>query len=618
MRTLLLASVLYDCIDGRHYTRLGSPARPDDDGGTFKKRKGTFLKPASIVYVLISLILLNGCTDTPGEIFIAVNQVGYEKDGTKQAYLVNAKATRFELVRTYDAKVVFSDSIKVLAEQDYVSGDIISVIDFSGFNTEGEYIIKTPEPARLVSNRFKISRQVYAEALQIMSKSYYYHRCGTLVGGESSGWKYDTCHLDDAPFFDARDQSINVTGGWHDAGDYNKFTVNTALSAGLLLYAYEAEPGNFRDNQLGIPESGNGTPDLLDEVSWALEWLLKMQRDDGAVYHKVSQEKWIGEYLPHTDPSVRYIFDVSSAATASFTAAAAIGARHLENYNPDFSQALELAAERAWNWLDENPENFPEGGFQNPEGVSGGQYGDPSDLDERLWAAMELYRLTARDSYLSYFIENYQTLFQSNIPPISWRDANSLALRAFLMSGAIGKYTNEKEAVQNAVLRHAHSILDVHAQNSYKNLLRYNQYYWGSNSVGLAYAFDLILACKITGDKIFEDAALDQLHYIMGRNPLNLSQITGVGAASVQHPYHQLSEMGNFNAPVAGMLVGGPNNHLHLNNNEISSYPPKNYEDVFKNYLVNEPAINFTAILIYVTSALTAPEKQTEIITTSN
>ncbi len=104
-----------------------------------------------------------------------------------------------------------------------------------------------------------------------------------------------------------------------------------------------------------------------------------MQRADGAVYHKVSQKKWIGEYLPHADPSTRYIFDISSAATASFTAAAAIGSRHLKNYNQDYSQKLQVAAERAWDWLEENPQNVPTGGFKNPEGVEGGQYNDLSD-----------------------------------------------------------------------------------------------------------------------------------------------------------------------------------------------------------------------------------------------
>ena len=579
--------------------------------------RADFVNKIQFLFLLIPFVILTGCTH-PQEKFIAINQVGYEKDTPKHAYLINKEAFWFELVRTNDSEVVHSGSMRKPLGRDEATGDYITIIDFSEYNTDGEYVIKVfgPQSEPVISNEFKISQNVYAEALQIISKSYYYHRCGIHVGDETD-WGYDICHVNDAPFFDEPGKSKNVTGGWHDAGDYNKFTVNTALSAGLMLYAFESNPENFWDNQLGIPESGNGIPDLLDEVSWALEWLLKMQRTDGAVYHKVSQKKWIGEYLPHSDPSTRYIFDISSAATASFTAALAIGARHLKNYNPDFSQSLETAAERAWNWLEENPENIPEGGFKNPEGVAGGEYGDPSDMDERLWAAMELYRLTDRAKYLSFFLQYYEQLFELEIPPISWRDANSLAMRAFLQSEAIGKYPEEKGAVRDAFVRHSDNVLKVHKQNGYRNLLRSDQYYWGSNSVGLAYAFDLIQAYKITGYENYKYAALDQLHFIFGRNPLNLSQVTGVGIAPVQHPYHQLSQVGRFNKPVPGMLVGGPNNHLLLNNRMISPYPAKNYEDVFKNYLVNEPAINFTAILIYVTSALSTPINQTEIVTTS-
>jgi endoglucanase len=611
-----LLSVLLNLVRNLKFSLSERQSLRGKGKGFLKMEPSIALRSVLFFYTLISLVYLTGCTEL-SEKFIAVNQVGYEKESPKQAFLVNAEAYRFELVRADDSNVVFSDSIKITVAKDSVTGDKISVIDFTDYKSEGEFIIKTIGPEPLTSNKFRIGQNVNEHALQIMSRSYYYHRCGTKVGSESD-WGYEICHTDDAPFFDIPEKSINVTGGWHDAGDYNKFTVNTALTAGLLLYAFESNPDMFWDNQLGIPESGNGIPDLLDEISWALEWLVKMQRDDGAVYHKVSQKKWIGEYLPHTDPSTRYIFDVSSAAAASFTAAVAIGSRHLKNYNPDFSQELQAAAERTWNWLEQNPEDFPAGGFKNPAGVLGGQYDDPSDIDERLWAAMELYRLTNHDRYLSFFIENYTKLYQTGIPPISWRDANSLAMRAFLRSETVGEFKEVKDAVQEAVFRHANSLLEVHDQNAYKNLLQADQYYWGSNSVGLAYAFDLIQAYKITGQTTYKNAALDQLHFVFGRNPLNLSQVTGVGFAAVQHPYHQLSQTGNFNRPVPGMLVGGPNNHLLLNDRLISPYPPKNYEDVFKNYLVNEPAINFTAILIYVTSALSNPSNQTETYTTSN
>lgn len=574
------------------------------------------MKTIHHLILFLLLVLFIGCSNVSDEKFVAVNLVGYKTDSPKQAYLVNSTADRFDIVRTDNSEVVFSDSLVITKKADSITGDELSLIDFSDFNGNGEFIIKTAGTDQIISHPFRIEENVYGEALKTVIKSFYYHRCGTQVGiGEE--WSYNICHLDDAPFYDVPEKSKQVTGGWHDAGDYNKFTVNTALSAGLLLYAYEMNPANFPDDQLGIPESGNGIPDLLDEVSYALEWLMKMQRKDGAVYHKVSQKKWMGEYLPHQDPSTRYIFEISSAATASFAAVSALGSRHLADFNPALSQKLTDAAIKAWNYLEEHPENQPEGGFKNPDDVTGGEYGDPSDLDERLWASMELYKLTNNKNCLEFFIQNYHKLNPGTISPISWRDAESLAFQAFLSADTQGNYSEDREAVRDKIIRHADSVLEVQKKNNYSNLIRYNQYYWGSNSVGLAYAFDLIQAYGITKNAKYKYAALDQLHYVLGRNPFNLSQVTGVGSASVQNPYHQLSETGNFSAPVPGMLVGGPNNRLLLNNKEISPYPGKNYEDTFKNYLVNEPAINYTAITAFVISAFTTSENETNTITES-
>jgi len=583
--------------------------------------KSRFLKPLHNQYsrfftLIVFIIILSGCTQPSDNQFIAVNLVGYEADSSKQAFIVNTETEHFEILRLQDSEIVFSGSVEMYAEADSISGDRLGIIHFTDLNSPGKYVIKITGDQGLISHPFIIKENVYHDALLTMVKSYYFHRCGTTVGNETE-WSYKVCHLDDAPFYKDPATSKRVTGGWHDAGDYNKFSGNTALSAGLLLYAYDINPGNFSDNQLDIPESGNGIPDILDEVSWALKWLLKMQRDDGAVYHKVSQEKWIGEFLPNLDPSTRYIFDTSSAATASFAAVTALGARHLKEYNPSFSRELYSAALKAWDFLVMNPENQPEGGFKNPAGVTGGEYGDPSDLDERLWASMELYKLTNSDIYLGFFIQNYKDMSLSNIPPISWRDAESLALRAFLSSDTPDRYLKDREVIRAHIINHADSILKIRNSNNYNNLLQKNQYYWGSNSVGLAYAFDLIHAYEISGESEYICAALDQLHYILGRNPFNLSQVTGVGSVSVKNPYHQLSEVGKFTVPVPGMLVGGPNNHLLLNNREISAWPAKNYEDTFKNYLVNEPAINFTAILVFVTSAFSSSTKKSNVVTTS-
>jgi len=574
------------------------------------------MRNSTFLTTILIFILTAGCNKPIPESFIAVNRTGYNSDKTKLAFLVNNRADKFEILDSENSRVVFTGHPGIQKSADSSSGDRITYLDFSSFTKSGIYKIKATgtETGEIFSGSFRIGENVYKNALNTILNSFYYHRCGVGVAN-STEWGHLICHLNDAPFYDNPDQTKTVTGGWHDAGDYNKFSVNTALSTGLLLYAFESYPESFKDSQLEIPEADNGIPDLLDEAGWALEWLLKMQRTDGAVYHKVSQKRWNGEFLPHEDPEIRYLFEPSSTATASFAAVTALGARHFSGLHPSFSDKLTEAALRAWNYLEVHPDNLPDGGFKNPSDVSGGEYGDSSDLDERLWASAELYRLTGQDIFLEYFIQNHTKSVQAKIPPISWRNVHVLSYRSFLFSDVKKEFSSVQKKVRSTVIRHANTILDVQKQNNYRNLNHHTEYYWGSNSVGLAYAFVLILAENITDDKNYKKAALDQLHYVLGRNPSDLSQVTGLGSASAKYPYHQLSELDHIPAPVPGMLVGGSNNYKLLDDKEISPYPAKNYEDTFTNYLVNEPAINYTAVLANVVSAFLNSKSLTEVAT---
>lgn len=531
--------------------------------------------------------------------FIAVNLAGYHPEEEKQAFLVNAQPDTFEILRLHNEEMVFRGSADEILQPDEATGDQIAILNFSAQADTGTYFIRLAGNKKIKSSPFAVKTGIYGEVTQTAIQSYYYHRCGTRVDN-GSNWKYEVCHLDDAPFYDNPDREKEVTGGWHDAGDYNKFSVNTALSVGLLLYTFELNSDAFSKMRLNIPEQGNEIPDVLDEAAWALNWLMKMQRDDGAIYHKVSQKKWTGEFLPHTDPNTRYLFEVSSSSTAAFAAAAALGSRLFNNYDTEFASRLRTAALRAWDFLEKNPEMLPEGGFQNPPDVRGGEYRDHDDFDERMWAAIELYRLSGQPKFLSYFVRAFREKEVMSIPPISWRNFDSLAYSAYLNAKMPEEQAVLKNRIRQLYTARADYLLTIKEQNNYKNLLRLNEYYWGSNSVGLAYAFDLIQTYMFSGDARYKLAAKSQLHYVLGRNPFNLSQVTGVGSKAAKHPYHQLSEMDDAEKPIPGMLVGGPNNALHLNDRPISEFAGKNYEDRFKNYLVNETAINYTAVFAYV------------------
>ena len=187
-----------------------------------------------------------------------------------------------------------------------------------------------------------------------------------------------------------------MTGGWHDAGDYGKYVGPGAVTVGHLLYTHLLFPEGCKAN-LNIPESGNGVPDILNEARYELEWLLKMQREDGAFYHKLTKARFAPFIMPEEDRETEYLMPVSHCATAAACACLALGYRVYGKYDPAFAERMLIQARRAWNWLIEHPDFVP---FTNPDGVRTGQYGERTDRDDRFWAACELYASTGEESCL--------------------------------------------------------------------------------------------------------------------------------------------------------------------------------------------------------------------------
>lgn len=560
---------------------------------------------------LAAVLMIAGCRSESERTFVAVNQVGYIPADSKQALLVDTQADTFEIVKADGDSVVYRGEIGRLSRPDSSTGDRTAVIDFTGFTETGMYVIRTDTGDKIVrSEPFYVDDQPYKQAMLESVQSFYYNRCGVRVDNGTQ-WKHPACHTDDAVFYSDTTRRRDVTGGWHDAGDYGKFTINTALSAGLLLYLYELHPGMFDDGQLNNRDRNNGIPDLLDEVKWALEWLLKMQENSGGVFHKVSQKKWVGEYLPHEDPETRYIFEVSSNATAGFTGVTALAARLYKPYDSSFSERLAVAAEKAWGYLDEHPRIQPPGGFSNPPDVLGGAYSDEDDIDVRLWASVEMYKMTGDARYLDYFAANYEAITSGELPPLGWKDFHMLALNAFIEIPLPADYKTHRQTILQKFKNEAARLLRLQARNSYRTLLDVDDYYWGSAGANLGNAFLLIQLHRQTAERKYYDAALEQLHYTLGRNPFNRTFITGVGSVPVESPYHQFSMEADFAEPVRGMMVGGPNNHRQLQGRgEISGYPGKNYEDDEKNFFVNEVAINYTAIFAYTAGYFTSDNQE--------
>jgi endoglucanase len=569
--------------------------------------------------ICLSLFFINARTISC-QIFI--NQVGYLNNSSKYFYSY-VHADSFQIVEVSSQQNIFHGPVLLSVINDAATGKSLYRGDFSSFQQEGEYFIRTN--LNDTSYHFRISNNVFEDVYKKSLKGFYFQRCGTTLLHTNAGVYYHpTCHLSDGTYHSSTNQagSHATTGGWHDAGDYGKYIVNAGISVGTLLMAYETFPQFFAYDDLNIPESGNGIPDILDEARYELNWFLKMQNPNGGVYFKITKQQFESFIMPHNDSGTRYIYQISSTATADFAAVMAKAARLFASFDSSFANQCLASATLAWNYLVANPSIVPVGGFTNPSGTVTGEYGDMNDKDERLWAAAELFESTGNSSYKSYFESNYS---QGGIlnSSMNWGNVKPLAQLTYLRGTQPGAAIAIKNQIQNSLINYCNSLLGRYNANGFGITINPGEYYWGSNSDVLNKAILLIYGFLQSGNSNYKNAALAQLNYILGTNAHNLSFVTGTGSNSVMHPHHRPSAADGVADPVPGLLSGGPNQYLNdpvlqsLFNNLTP--PALCYVDNVDSYASNEIAINWNAPLVFVSgyfngSALTSFEERGMII----
>lgn len=537
---------------------------------------------------------------------IKLDQVGYLPDSAKLA-LVTTQATRFEVKRAADNAMVFHGELSA-ASQDADTGDFVQIADFSKFKAPGTYYLDVPGVGK--SWTFSIRPDVFSRTYYLAMRAFYGQRCGTAVdlGPEFPGYKHAACHLKGEfhPSSGKQGERDNI-GGWHDAGDYGRYVVNSGISTGTVLWTWEIFGAKLKNIKLNIPETGNGTPDILNEVRWNLEWMLKMQDDDGGVWHKQTSEHFPGFIMPEDDTLPSEIIGTgqppykSTCATADLAAVAAIAARVYSPFDAKFaSQNLE-AAHKAWLWT----EKYPNVTFRNPPGISTGEYGDNSCSDERLWAAAELWRTTGEKTYSDYVVKQYPD-FRSNLDtpaPEGWRDVAAMGLWTYALASRKGADAALVADIRRRTSQAAQAIVESTRKNPYRVSLRSKDYVWGSNGVAAAYGVELLVANVLAPDPNFTEAALDNLHYLLGRNTFSLSWVTQVGDNPYRHPHHRPSGADQNAEPWPGLLSGGPNAGRQdnvLKNLPAGLPPAKIYADDQGSYASNEIAINWQASLVFL------------------
>jgi len=559
----------------------------------------------SVIIILVWIVTAAAAPTTE----IKVDQVGYLPAAPKIAFVVSDKATgEFAVRRKRDDSIAFKGMLSA-AVLDPDSNDGVRTADFTTLNEKGAFYLDVAGVGRSWS--FAIGQDVYARAFYLTMRAFYGQRCGTAVdlGPEFPGYKHKACHLKGAYHSTSGKTGDHVSAkGWHDAGDYGRYIVNSGISTGELLWAWEMFGARLRQMKLNIPESGNATPDILDEIQWNLDWMLTMQDSDGGVWQKQTSESFADFVMPENDLAVSYVIGTgkepfkSSCATADFAAVMAIAARVFQPYDRGYARDCLNAAEKAWSWLDK----YPNVTFRNSNNVLTGGYGDNDCKDELLWAAAELWRTKKRETYDQYFVAHYNEHLSSIRPvgPPSWPRVAPLGLWTYVLGD--GKNETAVKAIKEASVKAAGEIVERTNKDPYHTSLVTRDFVWGSNAVAANYGVQLLVTNAMQPDTRFVNAAAENLHYLLGRNTFSLSWVTQLGEHPFRHPHHRPSQSDNNAEPWPGMLSGGPNQFRQDRAmRKLASLPPaKMYLDEWESYATNEIAINWNAPLVFVLAGL--------------
>ncbi|MDR2999708.1 MAG: glycoside hydrolase family 9 protein [Fibromonadaceae bacterium] len=546
---------------------------------------------------LLFLLLATLCFSQNLSDFIVIDQFGYREQAKKTAVIRAPQigydapssyvpGAEFQIIDDVSGEVAFSDAPTAFnsGQTDAASGDKIWYFDFSSVTKPGRYYVldKTND---LRSFSFSIANDVYNNVLKAAVKMFYYQRAGTNKPKEYAGetWADGFNFSQDAQsrdFFDSTNLAKvrDLSGGWFDAGDYNKYTKWTADYVENLLLTFEENPDAFTDDY-GIPESGNGIPDILDEVKWGIAWLLKMQNEDGSLLSVQGLSG--GKSPPSTVTGRSYYGPPNTVATfgtakALATAARIFGARG----EIDYAQKLKEAALKAWNWGEANPNVI----FHNncgedwdkdlcPDYDSRGlAAGDQEAVDSwdrvenRISAALALYELTGEEIYLQIFEDNW-----TEFPLSAWgaimqqyRYQQHMLLIRYLAS-SYGK-SNIKSAIRSLFttafaksISNSNHFGEAFKSDGYRSYIY--DYQWGSNKIKADHGLTYYKWNIVDPSKDYKDAAEDYLHYIHGVNPFNMVYLTSMkdyGASkNVTVIWHDWFPENITPAP--GYMPGGPN-----------------------------------------------------------
>lgn len=543
---------------------------------------------------------------------VRINQLGFAPGSQKLALVEGAGAVGFRVVDEGGHKPVLEGVLSAPAHWEPAGLDA-AVADLSALSAPGRYRLQVE--GLPPSDPFVVDAGAYEGVATGALKAFYFHRAGVHLEPAHAGrWARKAGHPDDKVLIHASAASpqrpagshISAPRGWYDAGDYGKYVVNSGITMWTLLAAWEHHPGFFRGRDLGIPESGDAVPDILDEALWNLQWMLAMQDPaDGGVYHKLTTLQFSGMVMPHRDTAPRYVVAKSTAAALDFAAVMAMASRVYAPYEaqfPGLAQRMASAARLAWDWAQANPGIE----YRQPEDVGTGAYGDSKLDDEWAWAAAELFLLTGDRAYWDVFAARAVT---PQVP--NWADVGALGWISLSRHPARLPDDAARVRVRDGLAQAARSLQQRQADSAWKVSMQAGDFVWGSNAVALNQALLMLQGYHLEGDRALLDAAQSQLDWVLGRNPLGVSFVTGYGLRTPMHVHHRPSQADGIVEPVPGWLSGGPNpGQQDATDCAPVRYPSRvpalSWMDHDCSYASNEVAINWNAPLVYVAAAVQA------------
>jgi endoglucanase len=421
----------------------------------------------------------------------------------------------------------------------------------------------------------------------------YLWRCGCAVADTFGGAVYShaACHLNDAylKYIDSTSNKKASLKGWHDAGDFNKYTVNAGITIGMLLKGWEMFGAAIQTVALNIPETGGKFPDYLAEVKWELDWLLTMQFPNGTVSHKVSTIDFCDFIMPERETQTRYFVPWGSAATADFAAMMAMASRVFLPYDSLFSDTCLKAAKKSYDFLAANLDNHN----ADQSAFSTGAY-STTDKDDRLWAAAELWESTGDAKYLIDFETRAAAFVRKIDIDWDWSNVKNLGMFTYLLSKRTEKSQSMGQTAKNELLLAADTMVLRRSGHGYGRAMD-TTYYWGCNGSVARQTMVLQIANSLSPKKDYVATALDAINHIFGKNYYCRSFVTGLGLNPPLHPHDRRSVADNVTAPWPGYLVGG-------------GWPgAKGWVDNDTNYRTNEIAINWQGALIYALAGFIGP-----------